>query len=108
MTDNVRADWHLSNWAEYMRRGSVGVGYPSKSIGMANNSGRIHTFDDLAADVDDYSARVTDRIINDMPTRAGCAIHHHYLSSVYRFSEPVAIEDAVEQFWVMATKAGLV
>ena len=106
MTDNVRADWHLSNWADFMQRGEVTIGYPRKSIGIASQSGRIHTFDDLANEVDDYSARVADRIINDMPPRLSCAIHNEYFATVWRNVAP--LDEAIADFWARAEKAGLV
>jgi len=105
MTD--RADWHLTNWAEYMQHGTVGRGYPSRSAGMAANA-RIHTFEDMADQVDEYAAKIVDRIIYDLPARLACAIHNKYLNSVFRFREEPPIDEAISAFWERATKAGLV
>jgi len=60
-----RADWHLGNWAAWMRTGglaSLNVRLFSLEIGYT----RSRTFDDMCEDADDTAACATNAVLGDM------------------------------------------
>lgn len=81
-----RLSWHLENWATWQfRSGSTARGYPSRAgsgIGVSHGS---RTFEEMAETADDNCARAVEAVLGDLTTLERCAVHHEYLSAVYRF-----------------------
>lgn len=70
--DDARLDWHLDNWARWMRSGTLGRGLPTKSPGLRSVGGR--DFEDMVTDVDVRLARSLDAIVDSLPPAERIAI----------------------------------
>ena len=78
-------DWHLRNWARWMRHPGLDLGYPKKSSGL--ESGYVSGsdgFDILCEEADEVSAVTLNAIIDGLPQDESSAISHKYLHAVYR------------------------
>lgn len=106
------AEWHLQNWAKWMRAASMRLGYPSKSAGLqcGGISGE-DAFDHMCEEADSYAAKASDSSIESLAPREQGVIHHFYLHAVYRFrgQRPTRemLEEATKLFWREAQKRGL-
>ena len=108
--DHVRADWHLRNWADWMRIPDIRTGYPTHSAGFSCGgiSGE-DAFEHLCDQADNYAAHVSHGIIQSLDARMQCAIENRYLRSVWRFrGDPEEVlAQAVQMFWLRALSKGL-
>lgn len=94
--DISRPDWHLENWARYLRGRYVRLGYPSRIPGLSNG-GASEDFDALCEYSDATCARACDAVIEGLPDIEQRALSTVYLGTVFRFSgDPQAIADAVK------------
>ena len=116
-TDQSIAEWHLQNWARWMRRGdAVTKGYPDKSIGFspANTVGADY-WEIMCSDEDDKSARICWTIIkDDLPPMISAILQSTFLNSVHQFprldteeKRLAAYNEAVAKFWRIAQGKGL-
>jgi hypothetical protein len=107
---NQRADWHLSNWAQWMQEARYSRGFDDRSAVVAGHGSP--TFDDIAERVDRNCARVMDAIIDGLPSLQQMAIHNVYIADVWKPNRPdvnmvdVFVEAAAEA-WRQAEKRGL-
>ncbi len=69
----------LDKWADWMRGGNIGRGYPSKSCGV--ESGGIHTSDDIHEQNDSYAARACDGAIKSLKKSQELAIWSYWIGS---------------------------
>lgn len=72
-----RVIYYLDMWREYMKSDNNKLGYKSKSSGF--HTGGVHSFDDIADEVDNNSVRVVDKVIDDLPSFQRNAIYVIYL-----------------------------
>lgn len=79
-----RLDFHLGNWAAWMRSGEHVQGYKHTAAGCVGG-GYTSDFDDMVAGADRRTAAIMDTLINDLPPAQSCAVHHTWLTAVYRF-----------------------
>ena len=99
------ADWHLRNWARWMRVYDVGLGFRNRTAGL--ESGRMSsTIEDWEIDADRQSARVADAAIGSLCRAHQKAINHAYLAARHA-EQGVDFLDAVARFWELAQKRGL-
>ncbi len=77
-------DWHLRNWADWMRSGDGNLGYPHAACGCRGN-GFHGDFDGLLEESDRTCAIALNAAIDDLPPIETAAIYHTYLYAVYRF-----------------------
>lgn len=105
-----RLEWHLHNWAEYMRHPSHKLGYPSRSLCIANGGGiSDDAFDVMCEDMDMAHAITLDAMIDSLPANQSCAIHHKWLSAVYKLRDfDTAYFTALGNLMAMADRRGLV
>lgn len=78
-----RVEFHLLNWARYMRTGKEVVGH-RKSIPGLSNGGASKHFEDMLDDVDLACAKVVDAIIEGLSPVEQAALHNAYLWAVFR------------------------
>jgi hypothetical protein len=106
-----RADWHLANWARWMRTCEVGIGYPHASAGLSSGGlvSGDDSFDHMADEADRQTAKIADAAINELDPRSQCAISNVYLASVFRFRGDIGevFQAAAEEFWRRAKRKGL-
>ena len=78
-----RVEWHLVNWAMWMRSGREGDGF-GESTGVSSGGSSQH-FEDMCDESDKRCAKITNTIIEDLGPGEQMAIHHAYLHAVFRF-----------------------
>jgi hypothetical protein len=101
------ADFHLRNWAQWMKGYEVGIGYGNKSAVV--QSPTSSSFDEMVYRMDRQNAKIANAIIDSMtPVQQG-SIHNVYLASVWRFrGDPIDVfVGAAAKFWEMAQRRGL-
>jgi hypothetical protein len=103
-----RVDYHLDQWAIW-KRGGWTAHMRSGGSGTPDYTGSTHV-EDMEEQMDARCARIMDTLIDDMavlsPAQA-CAVHHHYLNAVYRFSDRYPLGRALREAKVWLGK-GLV
>jgi len=86
-----RLDWHLDNWASYMRTGGTrGLGAPTSACGFVGG-GYNNDFDSMCLEADSRAAKAMDGLISSLTPAQQAAISHRYLHAVYRFRDLEAI-----------------
>jgi hypothetical protein len=100
-------DYHLRNWARWMRICDVGKGYDHKSAVLTGYG--ADTFDEMVERQDKIDAKIANACIESLAMHHQCAIHNVYLADVWRFrGDPVDVfVEAAGLFWVIAHKRGL-
>lgn len=88
-------DFHLRNWARWMRHPGLKLGYPAKSCGIESGfvSGE-DGFDILCEQADEQAAILINTIIDGLEPDEHAAINHAYLHAVYRLK---SFEDSLER-----------
>ena len=82
-----RLDWHLLNWRDYMRTGSTrGLGAPTSACGFVGG-GYNNDFDSMCLEADSRAAKAMDGLISSLTAAQQAAVHHRYLTAVYRFRD---------------------
>ena len=77
MMEAGRVTYYLDLWRDYMQQDTHKLGYKAKSTGF--NTGGVHSFEDMADEVDYDAARTVDKVIDDLPTMQKTAIYTIYL-----------------------------
>lgn len=75
-------DWHLRNWAAWMRTGGIALGY---SACGCRAGGVVGDFDDMVQTSDRVCAMALDSVIEGLAPVESAAIYHTHLYAVYRF-----------------------
>lgn len=76
----------LRNWSAWMRAYEPVDAYPAHSA-VLSTGGASQTFEVMCEALDAWLAKATDAAIQDLSAVQRCAIHHEYLSAVFRFRE---------------------
>lgn len=107
--DMNRLEWHMENWATWMRKPAHRLGYPSRSLCMVSGGeSTADNFDIMADEGEITSARQIDAIIAGLPTDQQNALHHRWLHSVYRMRNYAEVLDqAMGSVLSMATRRGM-
>jgi hypothetical protein len=105
-----RLEWHLGNWADWMRQDSSHLGYPKRSLMIASGGGTsVDAFEIMCDEVDTKCAEQLDALIDSLPPNQRCAINHKWLSAVYRMRDmDRAYELAIDNLMAMADRRGMV
>lgn len=98
----------LRIWAQYMKRGKVGNGYPKRSFVVL--SGGVNCWDDFEEEVDSGTATEVNTIMGDLDNRHYCAISNFYCAKVWNFrgDTPDFLLEAIADFGKRAQRRGLV
>lgn len=83
--DIDRAEWHLLNWARYLRGRYVRLGYPSR-VPLLSNGGASEDFDTMCEDSDRLSARACDAVVEGLPEIEQRALSTVYLGTSFRLA----------------------
>ena len=103
------ADYHLSNWARWMRQYEEHIGYDHESAVIGNYTAST-SVDDMYDSKDKSDAKIANAAIESLTPIHQVAIHNVYLNSVWRYKgdlEAIFVE-AVAAFWVLGQKRGLI
>jgi len=84
--DLGRVEYYLDLWRDYMKSDSHKLGFKSKSTGF--NTGGVHSFEDMAEEIDNEAAKIVDQVIDDLPKEYKEAI---YL--VYLHTRPITVKE---------------
>lgn len=76
-----RCEWHLFNWAAWMRGSGNFLRLPSRASGGMGNSGSSD-LESMASQADARCAVAVDAIISDMPRLLQAVVYHIHLGSM--------------------------
>ena len=110
MISPQRLDWHLANWARYMRTPSNELGYPSVSIPFESGGGAgVDAFELLCQDADTASAIQLNALIESLALIQQLAVNHVWLASVFRLRDlDTHYELALTNLLHLSDKRGMV
>lgn len=78
-----RLDWHLWNWANWMRRDAGVVrGYAGRASGGLRGNGTTGAFEEECYAVDLRCARAVDAAIEGLPSPEKVAVYHYNLGAL--------------------------
>ncbi len=102
-------DYHLKNWAYWMRHPGIKLDYPSKSAGFITGGvSGVDGFDHWADGCDSEAVIIINRLIDDLEPDESAAINHIYLRAVYRLRDPESsFERAIGKIFRGMVKEGL-
>lgn len=75
--DEGKVIFYLELWSDWMKEDNPKLGYKTKSSGFM--SGSIHSFDDLEDEVNNKSAQIVDKCIDDLSPIERTAINVRWL-----------------------------
>ena len=103
------ADYHLSNWARWMRQYEERIGYDHESAVIGNYTAST-SIDDMYDSKDKNDAKISNAVIESLQPIQQVAIHNVYLNSVWRYKGDLnaVFVEAVARFWEMGQKRGLI
>ena len=103
------ADYHLSNWARWMRQYEERIGYDHESAVIGNYTAST-SIDDMYDSKDKNDAKISNAVIESLHPIQQVAIHNVYLNSVWRYKGDLnaIFVEAVAKFWEMGQKRGLI
>ena len=99
--DSAKVIYYLDLWRDYMKHHNSGLGYKTRSTGF--NTGGVHSFDDLGNEMDNESARIVEKVIDDLPTPQKTSIYIVYLGQKSMIDIKV-LEDYYDSALVMLQK----
>lgn len=108
--DIQRLEWHMENWAEFMRRPSHRLGYPSHSMCMISGGESTQdSFTVMCDEMDIQSAKQIDALIDSLPLNQQNAINHRWLHAVFKMRNYAdSLSDAMDNLMTMAERRGMV
>lgn len=101
---------HLENWANWHRKSSNKLGYPTKAL-VASCGGQSISgvFEELCNEADRHSAEVMETLVNDLAQDQKSAIYHHWLGCVIRVrNQSKSLQDAYDTLSVKIIRKGLI
>ena len=103
------ADYHLSNWARWMRQYEERTGFDHESAVVGNYTAST-SIDDMYDSKDKSDAKISNAAIESLQSIHQVAIHNVYLNSVWRFKGDLntIFVEAVAKFWELGQKRGLI
>jgi hypothetical protein len=99
--DSAKVIYYLDLWRDYMKSHNSGLGYKTRSTGFM--TGGLNSFEDLGKQVDSDSARIVDKVIDDLPTPQKTSIYIIYLGQKSMIEIKV-LEDYYDSALVMLQK----
>jgi len=105
-----RIEWHLHNWAEYMRRPTHKLGYPSKSLCLSSGgSSGADEFEIMCDNADASSAQAIDSIIDSISQPQRIAVNHEWLKTNHHYpTHLMDYDEAIQSISRIADKRGLI
>jgi hypothetical protein len=105
-----RLEWHLENWATWMKRESNRLGYPSKALCFSSGgSSGADEFQIMCDDSDTRSASIVDKVIDSISSPQRTAINHHWLQVKHHYpTHELDLELAYESIIKILDKRGVV
>jgi hypothetical protein len=81
-----RVEFHLANWARWMRTGQAVQGHASESCGLSSG-GTSKGFDEMVESEDRRCAQIVDAVLDNLPPvqRIAIYIHKGVMGRVFEF-----------------------
>lgn len=92
----ARLEWHMANWARWMRHDQLADAWPHRAIGCIGG-GYSTSLEDMEDEADLRCARAVDALVTGLCLAERIAVQHTYLHAVFRLprhSLPVLLERA--------------
>lgn len=104
-----RLNWHLDNWAQYMKRDTHKLGYPAKSLCMSGGgSSGEDEFDCMCDEADINCAQRIDSIIDSISQPQRTAINHKWLNVAHHYqTQEMDYSEALSNIDRLASKRGV-
>ena len=105
-----RLEWHLENWSDWMKRDTMQLGYPAKSI-MIMGGGAIGAddFEILCDNADSHAASMIDAIIDSISMPQRTAINHQWLKVAHHYpTQALDLDEAYTAIIKIADRRGLI
>lgn len=108
--DMQRLEWHLGNWADYMKAPTHRLGYPSQSMCIASGGEScVDAFEVMCEEVDMQSAQSIDAMIDSLKAPQRTAINHVWLKVKHHYpTQDMDYEDGINALLVLVEKRGLI
>lgn len=105
-----RLEWHLGNWADWMRQDSSHLGYPKRSLMIASGGGTsVDAFEIMCDEVDAKCAEQIDALIDSLRPPQRTAINHQWLKVKHHYpTQEYDLEMAYLSLSEMADKRGII
>jgi len=110
MTLERLIDFHLPNWADWMKQPASKLGYPSKSLCMSSGGGSSDDeFEHMCSEVDIKCAQSIDSIIDSLSMPQKTAINHVWLKVKHNYpTHEMDYAEALESIIRLALKRGVI
>jgi hypothetical protein len=105
-----RLEWHLSNWATWMKQPTNRLGYPKQSLCfMSGGSSGSDEFEVMCEQSDVRSASILDKVIDSISIPQRTAINHHWLQVKNHYpTQELDLDEAYSAIIKILIKRGVV
>jgi hypothetical protein len=105
-----RLEYHLENWAHWMRSDREQLGYPRRSLMISSGgASSIDAFEIMCDEADAKAAKQIDALIDSLVSPQRVAINHHWLQVKHCYpTQEYDLEMAYAELISMANKRGIV
>jgi hypothetical protein len=105
MLDTNRLLEILDGWAQWMKRPTHRLGFPSRSLVMSSGGASTEdSFDELILTQDQENIRIIDTLIHNLPPEQQDALYHKYLSSKKPFAYEYKLKLAIDNLLTIASR----
>jgi hypothetical protein len=98
MLDTNRLLEILDGWAQWMKKPTHRLGFPSRSLVMSSGGASTEdSFNELILTQDQDNIRIIDTLIHNLPPEQQDALYHRYLSSKKPFAYEYKLSLAIDR-----------
>jgi hypothetical protein len=105
MLDTNRLLEILDGWAQWMKKPTHRLGFPSRSLVMSSGGASTEdSFNELILTQDQDNIRIIDTLIHNLPPEQQDALYHRYLSSKKPFAYEYKLSLAIDNLLTIASR----
>ncbi len=95
----------LDGWAQWMKKPTYKLGFPSRSLVMSSGGASTEdSFDELISIQDKDNIRIIDTLIHNLPLEQQDALYHKYLSCKKPFAYEYKLKLAIDNLLTIASR----
>ena len=95
----------LDGWAQWMKKPTHRLGFPSRSLVMSSGGASTEdSFNELMLTQDQDNIRIIDTLIHNLPPEQQDALYHRYLSSKKPFAYEYKLSLAIDNLLTIASR----
>jgi hypothetical protein len=95
----------LDGWAQWMKKPTHRLGFPSRSLVMSSGGASTEdSFNELILTQDQDNIRIIDTLIHNLPPEQQDALYHRYLSSKKPFAYEYKLSLAIDNLLTIASR----